>query len=49
MNARRTYADEDYEEAEKYYGIVREELPDNLEAMFLYLLPAEGNKKHRNI
>ncbi len=36
MNARRTYADEDYEEAEKYYGIVREELPDNLEAMFFY-------------
>lgn len=36
MNARRTYADEDYEEAEKYYGIVMEELPDNLEAMFFY-------------
>ena len=36
MNARRTYADEDYEEAEKYYGIVMEDLPDNLEAMFFY-------------
>ena len=36
MNTRRTYADEDYEEAEKYYGIVMEELPDNLEAMFFY-------------
>ncbi len=38
MNARRTYADEDYEEAEKYYGIVREELPDNLESNVFILV-----------